>query len=82
MDSSLSKELTKVFKKSGVKVNTSHKVSSIERKGESVFIVAENKKGESDTFEDGTCNSDHDLLRERWTPNGPYQIDLYRRAYG
>ena len=46
MDSSLSKELTKVFKKSGVKVNTSHKVSSIERKGDSVFIVAENKKGE------------------------------------
>ena len=55
MDSSLSKELTKVFKKSGVKVNTSHKVSSIERKGESVFIVAENKKGESETFEGDYC---------------------------
>ena len=55
MDSSLSKELTKVFKKSGVKVNTSHKVSSIERKEESVFIVAENKKGESETFEGDYC---------------------------
>ena len=55
MDSSLSKELTKVFKKSGVKVNTSHKVSSIERKGDSVFIVAENKKGESETFEGDYC---------------------------
>ena len=55
MDSSLSKELTKVFKKSGVKVNTSHKVSSIDRKGESVFIVAENKKGESETFEGDYC---------------------------
>ena len=38
--------------------------------------------GESDTFEDGTCNSDNDLLRERWTPNGPNQIDMYRREYG
>ena len=55
MDSSLSKELTKVFKKSGVKVNTSHKVSSIERKRDSVFIVAENKKGESETFEGDYC---------------------------
>ena len=55
MDSSLSKELTKVFKKSGVKVNTSHKVSSIERKGDSVFIVAENQKGESETFEGDYC---------------------------
>ena len=55
MDSSLSKELTKVFKKSGVKVNTSHKVSSIERKGDSVFIVAENKNGESETFEGDYC---------------------------
>ena len=55
MDSSLSKELTKVFKKSGVKVNTSHKVSSIERKGDSVFIVAENNRGESETFEGDYC---------------------------
>ena len=55
MDSSLSKELAKVFKKSGVKVNTSHKVSSIERKGDSVFIIAENKKGESETFEGDYC---------------------------
>ena len=55
MDSSLSKELAKVFKKSGVIVNTSHKVSSIERKGDSVFIVAENNKGESETFEGDYC---------------------------
>ena len=55
MDSSLSKELAKVFKKSGVKVNTSHKVSSIERKGDSVFIIAENKMGESETFEGDYC---------------------------
>ena len=55
MDSGLSKELAKVFKKSGVKVNTSHKVLSIERKGNSVFTVAENKKGESETFESDYC---------------------------
>ena len=34
----------------------------------------------SSTFEDSTCNVDNDLLRERWTPKGPNQIDLYRRA--
>ena len=55
MDSSLSKELTKVFKKSGVKVNTSHKVTSIERKGDDVIISAENKKGEKITFEGDYC---------------------------
>ena len=55
MDSSLSKELTKVFKKSGVKVNTSHKVTSIERKGNGVIISAENKKGEKVSFEGDYC---------------------------
>ena len=55
MDSSLSKELTKVFKKSGVKVNTSHKVTSIERNGDDVIISAENKKGEKITFEGDYC---------------------------
>ncbi len=55
MDLSLSKELTKVFKKSGIKVNTSHKVSSIQRKGDSVFILAENKNGKTETFEGDYC---------------------------
>ena len=55
MDSGLSKELTKVFKKSGVKVNTSHKVTSIERKGNDVIISAENKKGEKVSFEGDYC---------------------------
>ena len=55
MDSSLSKELTKVFKKSGVKVNTSHKVTSIERNGDDVIISAENKKGEKITFDGDYC---------------------------
>ena len=55
MDASLSKELTKVFKKSGVKINTSHKVTSIERNGESVIVSAENKKGENVKFEGDYC---------------------------
>ena len=55
MDASLSKELTKVFKKSGVKINTSHKVTSIERNGESVILSAENKKGENVKFEGDYC---------------------------
>tara|TARA_B100000900_G_scaffold68048_1_gene53345 strand:- start:63931 stop:65334 length:1404 start_codon:yes stop_codon:yes gene_type:complete len=55
MDFGLSKELTKVFKKSGIKINTSHKVTSIERKGNSVIISAENKSGESISFEGDYC---------------------------
>ena len=38
--------------------------------------------GEASSFEQGTCNSQNDLLRSRWTPNNRYKIDLYRRAYG
>ena len=34
------------------------------------------------SFMDGTCNSENDLLRERWTPKDPNEIDLYRRSYG
>ena len=55
MDFGLSKELAKVFKKSGIKINTSHKVTSIERKGNSVIISAENKSGESISFEGDYC---------------------------
>jgi dihydrolipoamide dehydrogenase len=37
MDASLSKELTKVFKKQGMKFYVSHKVQSVERNGDAVF---------------------------------------------
>jgi dihydrolipoamide dehydrogenase len=46
MDASLSKELTKVFKKQGMKFYTSHKVQSVERAGDLVTVKAENAKGE------------------------------------
>ena len=51
MDSSLSKELTKVFKKQGMKFYVSHKVKSVERKGDIVSVQAENAKGETITLE-------------------------------
>jgi dihydrolipoamide dehydrogenase len=51
MDTSLSKELTKVFKKQGMKFYVSHKVKSVERKGDIVAVQAENAKGETITLE-------------------------------
>ncbi|MBN8642970.1 MAG: dihydrolipoyl dehydrogenase [Flavobacteriales bacterium] len=46
MDGALSKELTKVLKKQGMKFYTSHKVQSVDRKGKTVTVKAENAKGE------------------------------------
>ncbi len=51
MDATLSKELTKVLKKQGMKFYTSHKVQSVKRVGNTVTVEAENKKGEIITLE-------------------------------
>ena len=51
MDSSLSKELTKVLKKQGMKFYVSHKVQAVDRKGNEVIVKAENAKGEVITLE-------------------------------
>lgn len=51
MDAALSKELTKVLKKQGMKFYTSHKVQSVDRKGKTVTVKAENTKGEIITLE-------------------------------
>lgn len=51
MDGALSKELTKVLKKQGMKFYTSHKVQSVERNGNVVVVKAENAKGEIITLE-------------------------------
>lgn len=51
MDASLSKELTKVLKKKGMKFYTSHKVQSVDRAGDVVTVKAENAKGEIITLE-------------------------------
>lgn len=55
MDSALSRELTKVLKKQGVKFYVSHKVGAVERKGEEVVITAEDKKGKSVEFKGDYC---------------------------
>ncbi|MEW5675583.1 dihydrolipoyl dehydrogenase [Flavobacterium enshiense] len=51
MDGGLSKELTKVLKKQGMKFYTSHKVQAVDRAGEGVVVKAENAKGEVITLE-------------------------------
>ncbi len=51
MDGAVSKELTKVLKKQGMKFYTSHKVQKVERNGDVVIVEAENAKGEIITLE-------------------------------
>jgi dihydrolipoamide dehydrogenase len=51
MDGALSKELTKVLKKQGMKFYVSHKVKAVERNGDVVVVQAENAKGETITLE-------------------------------
>ena len=51
MDAGLSKELTKVLKKQGMKFYTSHKVKSVERNGANVQVQADNAKGETITLD-------------------------------
>lgn len=46
MDAGLSKELMKSMKKQKVKFYLSHKVKSVERKGDEVIVKADDKKGE------------------------------------
>ena len=55
MDSSLSKELNKVFRKQKFNINVSHKVTSVVRNGNEVFVTAENKKGELVEFKGDYC---------------------------
>ncbi|MGB0185386.1 MAG: dihydrolipoyl dehydrogenase [Flavobacteriaceae bacterium] len=55
MDKGLSKELNKVLKKQKFKINTAHKVTSVQRDGDTVTVTAENKKGETVTFEGDYC---------------------------
>ncbi|WP_418603413.1 dihydrolipoyl dehydrogenase [Hwangdonia sp.] len=55
MDAGLSKELNKVLKKQKFKINASHKVKSVERKGDEVIVKADNKKGEEVEFKGDYC---------------------------
>ena len=55
MDAALSKELTKVMKKQKVKFALSHKVKSVERKGDTIIVKADDKKGQEVIFEGDYC---------------------------
>ena len=55
MDVALSKELNKVFKKAKFNIEVSHKVKSVERKGDEVIVKADNKKGEEVEFKGDYC---------------------------
>ncbi|MDO1514480.1 dihydrolipoyl dehydrogenase [Maribacter confluentis] len=55
MDGALSKELTKVLKKQKIKFALSHKVKSVERKGDKVIVKADDKKGQEVVFEGDYC---------------------------
>ncbi len=55
MDAALSKELTKVMKKQKVKFALSHKVKSVERKGDTIIVKADDKKGQEIVFEGDYC---------------------------
>ena len=55
MDGALSKELTKVLKKQGMKFYTSHQVQSVTRSGDAVVVEAKTPKGEILTLEGDYC---------------------------
>jgi len=55
MDAALSKELLKVLKKQKVKFLLSHKVKSVERKGNEVIVKADDKKGEEVILKGDYC---------------------------
>lgn len=55
MDKTMGKELGRALKKLGIKIQTSHKVTSVEKKGRKVEVKAENKKGEEVSFSADYC---------------------------
>jgi dihydrolipoamide dehydrogenase len=55
MDTDVSKELQKVFKKQGMKFATSHKVTSVERNGDTVTVKATDKKDREIEFSGDYC---------------------------
>lgn len=55
MDKDVSKELTKVLKKQGMKFNVNHAVTAVERNEEEIKVTATNKKGEEVTFTGDYC---------------------------
>ncbi|PJB12192.1 MAG: dihydrolipoyl dehydrogenase [Flavobacteriales bacterium CG_4_9_14_3_um_filter_40_17] len=50
MDGAVSKEMTKILKKQGMKFYTQHKVTAVERKGNEVWVKADDKSGNKVDF--------------------------------
>lgn len=55
MDGGLSKELTKILKKQGMKFYTSHKVKEVTRKGKNITVKADDNKGKELVLEGDYC---------------------------
>ena len=55
MDTDVSKELQKVFKKQGIKFATSHKVNSVVRDGDTIVVKATDKKDREIEFSGDYC---------------------------
>ena len=55
MDADVSKELQKVFKKQGIKFATSHKVTSVQKNGDTVVVKATDKKDREVEFTGDYC---------------------------
>ena len=55
MDTDISKELQKVFKKQGIKFATSHKVTSVQKNGDIVIVKATDKKDREVEFTGDYC---------------------------
>ena len=55
MDTDVSKEMQKVFKKQGIKFATSHKVTSVKRDGNTVVVKATDKKDREIEFSGDYC---------------------------
>ncbi|PKP40353.1 MAG: dihydrolipoyl dehydrogenase [Bacteroidetes bacterium HGW-Bacteroidetes-13] len=55
MDGAISKEMTKILKKQGMKFYTQHKVTAVERKGKEVLVKADDKTGKNVDFTADYC---------------------------
>ena len=76
MDADLSKELNKVLKKQKFKINVSHKVKSVSRKGDEVIVLADDKKGNEIDGRRDQWNSD-DFTHHWWSRCA--ETGFYRR---
>lgn len=55
MDGAISKEMTKILKKQGMKFYIQHKVTAVERKGNEVLVKADDKTGKNVDFTADYC---------------------------